>query len=117
MGLFDGTSLERPVTCAACGRPADACGCPRDAGGAVLRAADQKPRVRRERRKGKWVTVAAQLDPAASDLPGLLKAAKGRVSAGGGTREDGFEVQGDHCEAVVALLKERGYSGVKTAGG
>ena len=117
MGLFDGTSLERPVTCAACGRPTDACGCPKDAGGAVLRPADQKPRVRREKRKGKWVTVAAQLDPDASDLPGLLKAAKNRVSAGGGLREDGFEVQGDHREAVVALLRESGFAGVKTAGG
>ncbi len=117
MGLFDGTSLERPVTCPACGKPPADCTCPKDAGGAVLRNADQKPRVRREKRRGKWVTVVAQLDPEASDLPGLLKAAKGKVSAGGGLREDGFEVQGDHREAVVALLEERGFTGVKTAGG
>lgn len=117
MGLFDGTPLERPVTCAACGAAVDACRCPKDASGAVLRAADQAPRVRRERRRGRWVTVVAQLDPGASDLPGLLKAARGRVSAGGGVRADGFEVQGDHREAVVALLRERGFAGVKTAGG
>ena len=117
MGLFDGTSLERPVTCPACGEAVAACGCPRGAGGAVLRNADQHPRVRREKRRGKWVTVVAQLDPAASDLPGLLKASKEKASAGGGLREDGFEVQGDHREVVASLLRSEGFAGVKLAGG
>ena len=117
MGLFDGTSLERPVTCAACGEALAACRCPRDAAGAVLRNQDQQPRVRREKRRGRWVTVVAQLDPAASDLPGLLKAAKARASAGGGLRDDGFEVQGDHREAVEALLRDTGFTGVERAGG
>ncbi|BAM04926.1 translation initiation factor [Phycisphaera mikurensis] len=117
MGLFDGTPLERPVTCQACGLAIGGCACPRDASGAVLRHADQEPRVRRERRRGKWVTVVTRLDPDASDLAGLLKAAKASVSAGGGLRGDGFEVQGDHREALVSLLRERGFSGVKPAGG
>lgn len=73
--------------------------------------------MRREKRRGKWVTVVAALDLSTADLDELLREAKGRVSAGGSRRDDGFEVQGDHRDAVVAQLKIRGFTGVKTAGG
>ena len=115
-GLFDGTALERPVTCPACGKPVGACGCPRDAAGSVCRPGDQPARVRRERRRGKWVTVVYQLDPAASDLPGLLKDLKAACAAGGTVTDDGLEVQGDHRDRAVAMLKEMGYP-AKPAGG
>ena len=116
VGLFDGTSLERPVTCEACGQALDACDCPRDASGQVCRPADQPARVRREKRRGKWVTVVSGLDPAAGDRAGLLKRAKARCSAGGTTTDDGFEVQGDHCDTLLAMLKDDGYP-AKRAGG
>lgn len=116
MGLFDGTSLERPVTCEVCGRPRDDCDCPRDAAGGVCRPQEQPARVRREKRRGKWLTVVSGLDPHASDRATLLKQAKARCAAGGGTTDDGFELQGDHRDALVAWLKERGYP-AKPAGG
>ncbi len=116
MGLFDGTPLERPVTCAACGQASDRCACPRDARGNVVLPADQPARVRREKRRGKWVTVVTGLDPVASDLPGLVKRLKRRCSAGGAVRDDGLEVQGDHCQAVMAELTALGYP-AKRAGG
>ena len=75
-------------------------------------------RVSRETkgRGGKAVTVVkgALLDLASlSDLGKKLKAACGS----GGTVKDGvIEVQGDHCERIVQILKAQGYV-VKRAGG
>jgi translation initiation factor 1 len=75
-------------------------------------------RVSRETkgRGGKAVTVVkgALMEPAALvDLGKQLKAACGS----GGTVKDGvIEVQGDHCERVMQLLKSQGFT-VKRAGG
>lgn len=115
-GLFDGTALERPVTCAVCGEAASDCGCPRDAEGEVCRPQDQAARVHREKRRGKWVTVVTGLDPQASDLKALAKTIKATCSAGGSVTADGVEVQGDHRDRVVQMLKSMGYP-AKPAGG
>ncbi|MFA9479869.1 translation initiation factor [Phycisphaerales bacterium AB-hyl4] len=116
MGLFDGTSLERPVTCPVCHKPTDACTCPRNAAGEVTSPRDQPARVQREKRRGKWVTVVTGLDPHASDLPAMLKQFKQKCSAGGGLHPDGFEIQGDHRDLIVAELKKSGYP-AKPSGG
>lgn len=116
MGLFDGTPLARPITCEHCSHPRERCACPRDASGRVLLARDQHARVFREKRRGKWMTVVRGLDPVASDLPSLLKRFRQLCAAGGGLREDGFELQGDHRDRLVAELKQLGYP-VKAAGG
>ena len=115
-GLFDGTSLQQPVTCAVCGAAREACGCPRNAGGEVCRPQDQPARVRREKRRGKWVTVVYQLDPSATDLKALAKQLKQACSAGGSVTPDGVEVQGDHRDRVVQALLAMGYP-AKPAGG
>ncbi len=116
MGLFDGTSLERPQTCAVCERPDSDCACPRDARGQVCRPQDQPARVQRERRRGKWVTVVSGLDPQASDLAKLAKQVKKKCSAGGAATADGLEVQGDHRDVLVGWLKGMGYP-AKASGG
>lgn len=115
-GLFDGTSLERPVTCQACGKALTDCTCPRDDAGALCRTADQPARVQREKRRGKWTTVIMGLNPAATDLKALCKELKGKCSAGGAVKEDTVEIQGDHRDRIVQLLKDRGYP-AKPAGG
>jgi translation initiation factor 1 len=116
-GLFAGTPLERPVTCEVCGKVLADCRCPRSSDGKVMLPRDQPARVRRERRAGgKWVTVVDGLDANATDLSGLLKKLKAACAAGGGVTGTGVEVQGDHRERVVELLKEMGYP-AKTAGG
>ena len=62
-GLFDGTPLERRVTCEVCKRPVAQCACPRSESGEVLLPKNQAARVGREkRRKGKTVTVITGLD-------------------------------------------------------
>jgi translation initiation factor 1 len=117
MGLFAGTPLERPVTCERCAQPLSECRCPRDRTGRVLLPKDQKARVRRERRNGKMTTVIAGLDPVATDLKALLKELKTSLGAGGTVNSDQeIEVQGDHRDKLVALLKSRGYD-AKAAGG
>ena len=116
-GLFDGTPLECPVTCAACGRPRAQCACPRNQAGDVLLPKDQPARVGRERRrKGKTVTVIAGIDPVASDINALLARLKSACAAGGTINEGRIEIQGDHRERVVAILKELGYPARPTGG-
>ncbi len=119
-GLFAGTSLERPVTCERCGEVLAECGCPRGAGGEVVLPSDQAVRVWREKRRGKFVTVIRDLDEAASDVPGMLKALRKKLATGGsvvaGKKGAEIQLQGDHREVVVEYLKGLGYP-AKGAGG
>ena len=109
--------MERPVTCEVCGKKLAECACPRSTTGKVVLPKDQPARVRRERRAGgKWVTVVSGLDVAATDLSSLLKKLKSECAAGGGVSGGNVEVQGDHRERVVELLKKMGYP-AKAAGG
>jgi translation initiation factor 1 len=115
-GLFDGTPLERPVTCEQCEQPLEACRCPRNAAGELTPPADQAVRVRREKRRGKAVTVVAGLDPVATDLPALLREFKSGFGVGGTVKDGQIELQGDQRDAVIARLRERGFP-AKAAGG
>lgn len=117
-GLFDGTPLERPVTCERCAAPLARCRCPRDASGAILLPGDQPVRVQRERRSGgKSVTVVSGLDPVASDLPAILKLLRTAFGAGG-TLGGGatIELQGDHADRAVKFFLERGYPAKRSGG-
>jgi translation initiation factor 1 len=118
-GLFAGTPLERPVTCAVCGRVLEACDCPRDAAGEVCLPRDQPLTIRRAKRgKGKIVTIIEGLDPVASDLTAILKQLKTCCAAGGtiDAASGAIEIQGEHREPIAAALGEMGYP-VKVAGG
>jgi len=117
MGLFDGTPLERPVTCDRCGRAEADCDCPPEPPPSSAPApAEQHPRVRRERRRGKWNTVVAGLQGEAADLKPLLKELRTKLGAGGGLSDGELVLQGDHREAVVEHLVALGYR-AKSAGG
>src|SRR5258708_329397 len=110
MGLFDGTPLERPVTCERCGSVMEECRCPRDASGKILLPTQQTATIRLANKgKGKWVTVIQGLDPAASDLPALLKSLKARCASGGTAKDDCIEIQGDHRTLIAELLSSLGY--------
>lgn len=104
------------MTCERCGKALAGCACPRDQGGAILLPKDQPARVRREKRRGKFVTVISGLDPKASDLPGLLKTLRTKFGAGGTIDGAELELQGDHKDKLVELLKGMGYP-AKGAGG
>ena len=115
-GLVDGTPLQRPVTCERCARPLAECRCPRDASGGLRLPRDQPARVLREKRRGKWTTVVTGLDASASDLPALLAGFQRSLGVGGTVRADGFELQGDQRDKLVAELKALGYP-ARPAGG
>ena len=116
-GLFDGTPLERPVTCPGCEEPLDECACPRDVSGEVLLPSDQSVRIGREkRRKGKTVTVITGLDPVASNLRAILGQLKSACAAGGTVSQDRIEIQGDHRERALAILQDLGYPAKMTGG-
>src|SRR5687768_12754214 len=109
-GLFDGTRLQRPVTCAVCGKPLADCKCPRDAGGKVLLPKDQIATVRLEKRPGgKVVTTVSGLDASATDLDGLLKQFKSRCAAGGTVQDGQVQLQGGHRTPVDEALKAAGF--------
>jgi len=116
MGLFDGTSLERPVTCEHCGEPEASCVCVRGRDGKASPYSGQKARVRREKRRGKWCCVVAGVDLSDGALKGLLKELRTSLGTGGGITDGEIVIQGDHREAIVELLRGKGFE-AKGAGG
>ncbi len=115
-GLFDGTSLEQPVTCEHCANPLADCTCPRTASGRSCPPSAQHPRVRREKRRGKWCTVVAELDPDATDLKALSKSLRTSLGTGGGITDGELIIQGDHRDVIVSKLNALGYK-AKPSGG
>jgi translation initiation factor 1 len=82
----------------------------RDAGGRV--------RVRRETagRRGKAVTTISDVPLDDAALRALAGRLKKRCGVGGSAKDGVIELQGDHRDAVVALLRADGYD-VVLAGG
>ena len=75
-------------------------------------------KVRREvgGRKGKTVTTVANValdDAGLKDLAGKLKK---RCGVGGSVKDGVIELQGDHREVVLEVLKAEGYDAVAAGG-
>jgi translation initiation factor 1 len=105
-------STEGGRMCPACRQPVGACRC--DAAAASA-GGDGIVRVSRETkgRGGKAVTVVRGTGAQAPELGKQLRT----LCGSGGTVKDGaIEVQGDHCDRVVAFLKDAGWT-VKRSGG
>jgi translation initiation factor 1 len=73
-------------------------------------------RLDRKGRGGKSVTVIEGLQLPAEDSEKLLKRFKARFGAGGAVKNNALEIQGDHCDEIVAELIAIGY-GTKRSGG
>ena len=125
MGLFDGTPLEQPVTCEHCKKAVDPssddpCTCPRTTEGTLSLAKNVHPRVRREKRRGKWCTVVTDLastnEGGPTDLKAMLKDLRTSLGTGGGIADSDLVIQGDHRDAIVTKLKAMGYD-AKPGGG
>lgn len=122
--------MERPVTCEVCGAAIGACRCPRGNDGKVLLPKSQEARVRREKRGNKMVTVISGIakgpNATTPELGDLLKMLKGKLATGGtmSCERTGakmgeaatIELQGDHRDRVVEMLKGMGYP-AKASGG
>lgn len=102
-------------TCPHCGRAIAQCACranPRAARGEGI------VRLRREvqGRRGKTVTTISGVPLPEAELSELAGELKRRCGSGGSAKNGVIEIQGDHRDAVVAALEERGFQ-VKLAGG
>ena len=81
-------------------------------------AGDGNVRVSRETkgRAGKGVTVVKGLPLDAPALAALGKQLRSACGSGGTAKEGTLEIQGDHVERVMELLKAQGFA-VKRSGG
>lgn len=111
-GLVYSTDAGR--MCPVCRNPVAQCTCRQ----AVLPQGDGVVRVSRETkgRGGKAVTVVRGVALAAEQLADLGKQLRTACGSGGTVKDGVIEVQGDHADRVVELLKARGHA-VKRAGG
>jgi len=78
----------------------------------------QKVTVRLDRkgRGGKSVTVIEGLQMAQKEREALLKQLKAKLGTGGTVKGTCLEIQGDHCDALMAALEKLGYA-TKRSGG
>ena len=108
-------STEAGRMCPACRRPVATCACKQ---ASAAPAGDGIVRVSRETkgRAGRGVTLVKGLALDAAALALLGKQLKAACGSGGTVKDGVIEVQGDHCERVVALLQAQGHT-VKRAGG
>lgn len=111
-GLVYSTDTGR--MCPDCRQPVASCTCKL----AAIPSGDGIVRVSRETkgRGGKGVTLVKGVLLDAAALIALGKQLKTACGTGGTVKEGIIEVQGDHVERVMELLRARGYT-VKRAGG
>ena len=105
-------STESGRMCPDCRQPLAGCRC--KAGAPI--PGDGVVRVSRQKKGGKTVTLVKGLALDAAALAGLGKALRTACGAGGTVKDGVIEVQGDHCDAVMAVLTEQGHR-PKRAGG
>lgn len=108
-------STEHGEMCPACRSPVSECACSQE-------KSDPTPggpvRVRRETkgRNGKAVTVITGLPLGAAELAELGKQLKKKCGCGGTVQDGTIEIQGDHCDALVAELKKQGWAAKRSGG-
>jgi len=112
-------SSEHGRMCAHCGLATSKCVCrknPRKQ--TAVYDGDGVVRVRREKkgRKGKTVTTLTGIDLPEDELKDLAKDLKRKCGGGGAVKDGVIEIQGDHCDVLIAELEAREFK-VKRAGG
>ena len=108
-------STDAGRMCPACRQPVAQCVCKQTI---AVPVGDGVVRVSRETkgRGGKAVTLVKGLALASDELTELGKRLKAACGSGGTVKDGVIEIQGDHSDKVVALLKAQGHT-VKRAGG
>jgi len=108
-------SSEHGRMCPGCNRPQKECTCARKQ---AAPPSDGVVRVSRQTkgRKGKGVTLITGVPLDAAGIKELAKRLKQQCGSGGTVKDGVIEIQGDHCDLLVAELKKLGWT-VKRAGG
>ncbi len=80
-------------------------------GGSVEALPPEKHRLwfRREKRRGKWVSIVGPFSLGKKESAALLKRLKKRLGTGGTVREDTLEFQGDIVERLKEALQAEGF--------
>jgi translation initiation factor 1 len=107
-------STEIGKTCPECEHSISECTCKEERApqgdGIVRLSLDTKGR------KGKGVTLIKGLPLKSDDLKVLAKELKQKCGVGGAVKDGNIEIQGDHRELLITLLKSKSYI-VKKSGG
>jgi translation initiation factor 1 len=84
----------------------------------VTRTTTGPVKVRRETagRKGKTVTTVANLPLNDNDIRDLAGKLKKRCGVGGSAKDGVIEIQGDHRDTVLAVLRDEGLTAVLAGG-
>ena len=108
-------STDQGRICPLCDQAKDNCRCK---AAVTTNKGDGIIRIRRETkgRKSAGVTIIDGLVLEASELKKLVKKIKQNCSSGGAIKGGRVEIQGEHREAIKALLEKAGYT-VKLSGG
>jgi len=109
-------STETGRMCPDCGKPQSDCNC--KAAARAKPAGDGNIKVSRESkgRGGKTVTLIRGLPLAAEALAALGKQLRSACGSGGTVKDGVLEIQGDHCERVMAELLKQGYKPKRVGG-
>lgn len=108
-------STESGRMCPQCNQPIAECVCKSEK---PVAAGDGTVRVRREvkGRKGKPVTTITGVPVDFDELKELATALKRSCGSGGSVKDGIIIIQGDKCDQVIDVLKQRGFT-AKRAGG
>ena len=101
--------------CPACRQPIAACICA-SARAAPLKSGGVRVSLDTKGRAGKGVTVVRGLALDAAALALLGKQLRAACGSGGTVKDGSIEVQGDHAERIMSMLKDQGFA-VKRSGG
>lgn len=106
--------------CSRCGKPEGECRCREErrmgSGSAAPRDGFVRLSLDRKQRRGKAVTIIANIPGDLAELTALAQEFRKLCGAGGSLKDGNIELQGDHRDKVEARLKALGYK-IKRVGG
>lgn len=103
-------STDRGRLCPKCGWPEDDCRCSEQLDQPVPDRIEAKLRIEKSGRKGKTVTVVTGLPRNRDFLDSLARELKKACGCGGTAQEDRVEIQGDQCERIRDVLRDKGWT-------
>ena len=77
---------------------------------------DLRVQATRAGRKGKTVTIITGFQSKPETLQAILKLLKGQCGCGGTVKDNEIEIQGEHKQKILEILKKQGYK-AKISGG